>query len=153
MCTDRYRRPCIWGTVTLRGAGGTSAGFSLIEALVATFILTLVALSLAQLIGIGMLSNKTALDLTQATSLSGAKLEQLRNGDYFSLVAGGSLATSTVGYFDQVDADGDGTNDYVRRWSITDQPGGKLVQVQVTSNTAAIGPVKSATMATVVASR
>lgn len=153
MSKERYRRPAVSHPATLRGSGEKSAGFSLVEALVATFILTLVALSLAQLIGIGMLSNKTALDLTQATSLSGAKLEQLRSGDYSSLVAGGSLVTSNVGYFDLVDADGDGNSDYVRRWSITDQPGGKLIQVQVTSNTAAIGPAKSATMATVVASR
>ena len=153
MSKERSWRPAVSHPATLPGSREQSAGVSLVEALVATFILTVVALSLAQLIGIGMLSNKTALDLTQATSLSGAKLEQLRSGEYSSLVAGGSLVASNVGYFDLVDADGDGNSDYVRRWSITDQPGGKLVQVQVTSNTAAIGPSKSATMATVVAIR
>jgi len=128
-------------------------GFSLVEALVTIFIVTLIALSLGQLIGMGMLSNKTALDLTQATSLSSEKLEQLRNGEYASLTAGGSLDDDQAGYFDQVDADGDGVSDYVRRWQISDQPGSKLIEVRATSTVAAIGPPKTATMATVIGQR
>lgn len=127
------------------------AGFTLIESLVAIFILTLVALSLGQVVGMGMLQNRTAEDLTQATALATAKLEELRSGAYAALVAGGSLDADAEGYFDAPDPNADGVTDFVRRWRITDQPGGKLIQVRSVSNISGIGLGKVATMATIIA--
>ena len=128
-------------------------GLSLVEALVAIFVLTMVATSLGQMIGLGMMSNKNARDLTTATSLSTSKLEELRSGDYVNLVAGGDLASDASGYFEMLDVDDDGTNDFNRRWRVTDQTGGKTVEVRVIGLTDSIGPVREATMATVVSER
>lgn len=126
-------------------------GFSLVEAVVAIFILTIVALSLGQVVGMGVLSNRVAEDLTQATALASTKLEALRASDYDGLVAGGSLDEDLDGYADSPDVDGDGTADFTRRWSIADQTGGKILQVRVLATLSAIGPAKSATVATVMA--
>ncbi len=130
-----------------------AAGFSLVEALVAVFILTLIALSMAQLIGLGILADRTSDSVTEATTLSTRKLEQLRNQDYDLLVAGGDVDKNVKDYWDTVDTNGDGNADYTRRWRITDQGGGKLIEVRVVANVAAIGPAKDALMATIVADR
>ncbi len=144
-------RPVPPGSV--RRATGPENGFTLVEALISIFILTLVALSLGQLLGVGMLSDKAAGDTTQATTLAGAKLEELRNGDYGDLIAGGSLHNDLDNYSDSVDANSDGNDDYRRRWSIADQDGGKTVVVRTTALQDSIGPAKSVTMATVVGER
>lgn len=134
-------------------ARGQQDGFTLVEALVTLFLLTLIALSMGQLVGVGMMSNEAAEDLTVATTLSTAKIEQLRNTDYVELIAGGSLDSDQATYFDRVDDNDDGANDYSRRWQITDQVGGKLVAVQVVALLPVLGPAKSTTLATVVAER
>ena len=64
-------------------------GFTLIEALVALFILSIVSLSMAQMIGMGLMVDANSEHLTSATTLSVNKLEELRNSDYASLTAGG----------------------------------------------------------------
>ncbi len=128
-------------------------GFTLVEALVALFILTIVSLSMAQMIGMGLLVDANSEDLTSATTLSANKLEELRNGDYASLTAGGDLAGNATGYFDTPDLDGNGIADFTRRWMVTDQPGGKSIQVRVIANQDKLGPERDATMATVVAER
>ncbi len=128
-------------------------GFSLVEALVAVFILTMVSLSLAQMIGLGMLTDKSATDLTTATALSADKIEELRVSDYSGLIAGGALDSNSSGYFDTTDVDTDGTDDFTRRWQITDQTGGKTLEVKVIALIEGLGPVREATMATVVAER
>lgn len=128
-------------------------GFSLVEALVAVFILTVVSLSLAQMIGLGMLSDKSSTDLTGATVLSTDKIEELRGSDYVLLFQGGSLDSDSSGYFDTADVDNDGTIDFTRRWKIIDQAGGKTLEVRVIAMVEGLGPVREATMATVVAER
>lgn len=133
--------------------GGRQGGFSLIEALVALFILTIIALGLGQVIGLGMLSNKAADDLTQATTLSADKLEELRASEYWALTAGGSLDTAEEGYSDSPDIDGDGTAEFERRWQITEQTGGKRLEVRTLSLNNTIGNGRQATIATVVAER
>jgi prepilin-type N-terminal cleavage/methylation domain-containing protein len=132
---------------------GEQGGFSLIEALVALFILTIIALGLGQVIGLGMLSNQAADDLTQATTLSADKLEELRASEYWALDEGGSLDTAREGYSDSPDIDGDGTAEFERRWQITDQTGGKRLEVRTLSLNNTIGNGRQATIATVVAER
>ena len=128
-------------------------GFTLIEALVALFILTILSLSMAQMIGMGLMADANSEDLTSATTLSANKLEELRNGDYDGLAAGGDLTGDSEGYFDAPDLDGDGNADFTRRWVIADQTGGKSIQVRVIANMDILGPEREATMATVVAER
>jgi len=128
-------------------------GFSLVEALVAIFILTIIALGLGQVIGLGMLSNQAADDLTQATSLAADKLEEMRSSEYWALAAGGSLDDSSSGYSDSPDLDGDGVAEFERRWRVTLQTGGKLIEVRTISLNNTIGNGRQATMATLVAER
>jgi prepilin-type N-terminal cleavage/methylation domain-containing protein len=128
-------------------------GFTLIEALVALFILSIVSLSMAQMIGMGLMVDANSEHLTSATTLSVNKLEELRNSDYASLTAGGDLTSDSNGYFDAPDLNGDGTADFTRRWVITDQAGGKSIQVRVIARLDIVGPKREATMATVVAER
>ena len=128
-------------------------GFTLIEALVTLFILTIVSLSMAQMIGLGLMVDANSEDLTSATTLSANKLEELRNGDYDSLTVGGDLTSDAAGYFDSPDPNSDGRADFTRRWIIADQTGGKSIQVRVIAKLDVIGPEREATMATVVAER
>ena len=84
-------------------------GFSLIEALVALFILTIVSLSMAQMIGMGLMVDASSEDLTSATTLSANKLEELRTGNYDNLTAGGDLTSDSAAYSDPPDLAGDGS--------------------------------------------
>lgn len=61
-----------------RGDGG----FSLVEVLVATAILTSALVALAQLLVIGAQATMAARDTTYATALARDKLEQLRSGPF-----------------------------------------------------------------------
>ncbi|NKB88877.1 MAG: hypothetical protein GKS06_11725 [Acidobacteria bacterium] len=108
---------------------------------------------MAQMIGMGMLTDANSEELTSATTLSANKLEELRNSDYDSLTAGGDVNSNAEGFFDTPDVDGDGNVDYTRRWAVTDQSGGKSIQVRVIANVETMGPMREATMATVVAER
>jgi len=132
---------------------GSESGFTLIEALVTLFILTIVSLSMAQMIGMGLMANANSEHLTSATTLSANKLEELRSSSYSSLTAGGDLTGDSSGYFDSPDLDGDGSPDFTRRWAIADQPGGKSIQVRVIASLDVSGPAREATLATVVAAR
>lgn len=132
-------------------APGGQDGFSMIEALVAIFILTLLALSLGQVLGMGIATNASSDEITHATALATTKLEELRSGDYDALVDGGALDEDIDDYWDAIDEDSDGLTDYTRRWQISDQGGGKLIQVQAASAARGIGIAKVATMATIVA--
>jgi Tfp pilus assembly protein PilV len=131
----------------------SAEGFTFVEAIIALFILTLVSLTMAQMIGMGMLAEANSEGLTSVTTLAGNKIEELRNGGYSALSAGGDLDSNVSGYFETLDADGDGVDDFTRRWSIADQTGGKVLQVRVVSNLETIGEPREATMATVVAER
>ncbi len=134
-----------------KGRATGEHGFSLIEAVVAIFILTIVALGLGQVLGMGMATNATSDEITQGTALATSKLEELRGGDYDALIAGGALDEDLADYSETIDQDGDGTPDFTRRWQITDQTGGKLIQVRTASFSRGIGNEKVAIMATVVA--
>ena len=55
------------------------AGFTLVEVLVATMLLVVVAAGVAHLFGVGIASGRSARAQTMATILASAKLEQLRS--------------------------------------------------------------------------
>ena len=128
-------------------------GMSLIEALVSLLILTMVLMSMAQMIGIGVLVNRASEDITSITALAEQRLEQLRSVDYAAIPIGGSIAADSPGFFDTLDVDGDGVNDYTRRWLVTDSGTTKMIQVRVFSLLQVIGPAKEATIALMVAQR
>lgn len=130
---------------------GREAGFTLVEALVALFIVTMILLSIAQLMTYGLYVHETAADLTETTALAQEKLEQLRNLSYKSLVPGGSIDVNSAGFFDSSDIDGNGIVDYTRRWEITDLGDRKQIRVRVIAALNLTGGPKEATFAALVA--
>ncbi len=126
-------------------------GFSLIEALVSIFLMSIVLLGVAQLIGVSIHLQRASEDLTSATVLAEQKLEELKNVDFNGLVPGGSLNGDLPGYFDMPDVDNDGIVDYTRRWEVLDLGVGKVMRVRVISLLAAYGPAKDSLMTALVA--
>jgi len=126
-------------------------GFSLVEALVTIFIMGIVLLGIAQLIGVSVHLKRASEDVTSATALAEQKLEELKNVDYDTLAAGGSITGDLPGFFDSPDLDGDGTAEFTRRWQVLDLGSGKVMRVRVLSNLAAYGPAKESNMSVLVA--
>jgi len=137
----------------LRASVERAAGFSLVEVLVALFMAALVFLMIAHMLGIGVEANRAASDTTRSGALAGNRLEELTRLDYDALAPGGGLLADVGGFFDTVDINADGVNDYVRRWEITDLGAEKRIRVRVISLVDVLGPPKDATYVTLVADR
>ncbi len=126
-------------------------GFSLVEALVSIFLMGIVLLGVAQLIGVSIHLQKASEDVTLATVLVEQKLEELKNADFNGLAPGGSINGNQPGYFDMPDVNNDGVVDFTRRWEVIDLGAGKVMRVRVVSQLAAYGPAKESTMSALVA--
>lgn len=98
-------------------------GFSLIETIVASGLLAVALVSLAQLVGVGVQSGAAARARARTTVMAEQKMEQIRAMP-FAEIAGASGSVT-----DYLDADGNtrcvnattacGDAVYVRRWSAT----------------------------------
>lgn len=108
-------------------------GFSLLEALIATGILAVSLVSLADLFGLAIRSNIAARSTTTATVLAQQKLEELRALAWTGLSQSpaNALQENTPGFVDHVDQFGeirgggaDPSSDaiYTRRWAIEPLP-------------------------------
>ena len=127
----------------------TQHGFSLIEALIATAVLTTGVGTLAQLVLVAAKSIERARTISSASIAAQEKLEQLRalasvsDGGEFAMSPAGALDENTAGFCDFLDRygqplEGDTTAPpntvFVRRWSaepIATEPDVILVQVRV----------------------
>ena len=111
-----------------------ATGFSLVEVVIASTLLTIGLLVAVQLFGRCTLTNATAHAVTQATVLAVEKMEELRSRSIddpsLALSPPGVLATSVNAYSD-LPADL-----YVRRWSVEPLPSfpedGVVIRVLVT---------------------
>ncbi len=119
-----------------------SHGFSLIETLVATTVLTVGVLGLAQLIVAAATANHAARATTTATILARSKMEELRAAPWDTLANSppDALRIDTPGFVDYLDAEGSSLAGragaaFVRRWSIeplaSDAANGVVLQVLV----------------------
>ena len=118
-------------------------GFSLLEALIATGVLAVSLVSLADLFGLAIRSNTAARSTTTATVLAQQKLEALRALAWTELgrSPANTLQENTPGFVDYVDqfgelrgGDADRSADaiYTRRWAIEPATADTLViQVRV----------------------
>jgi prepilin-type N-terminal cleavage/methylation domain-containing protein len=98
-------------------------GFSLVETIVATSLLGVALVSLAQLVGVGVQSGAAARARAQTTLMAEQKLEQIRAMPWAEIAATPGNVT------DYLDAEGNtrcvgataacGDAVYVRRWSAT----------------------------------
>ncbi len=132
-------------------SGSADAGFTLVELLIALFLLTIISLALAQMVGISVVTNRASTDYTEASYAATDKMEELRDTDYATLAGGGSLDADIGGFSDILDIDGDGNNDYTRRWLVTDLGDSKRISVRVISQLAAFGPAKNVTLVALLA--
>jgi len=138
-------------------ARGAEAGFSLLEVLCATTILTVAVVSLAQVMALATRATLLARTSTLAALLAAQKMEQLRalawtfdasgmptsdtttGGTGLSPSPPDALVRDIPGYSDRLDASGrtvlhDGAAVFVRRWSITPlpaRPSTLVIQVSV----------------------
>jgi type II secretory pathway pseudopilin PulG len=100
------------------------AGFSLVEVIIATFLLATTLTALAQLLAISVTNNVVARHGTFAAVLAAQKVEQLRSSPPVTASPGNTLQASTDGYVDYV-------GQYIRRWSIEPLPASSAFVVQV----------------------
>lgn len=131
-------------------------GFSLLEALFATTILTVAVLSLAQVFAVAARANAAARTSALTALLAAQKLEELRtlawtfdlNGAPITeAIAGGALDRDVDGYVDWLDTSGGAVlrasaAAFVRRWSIVPLPSNPdtlVLQVIVTGRAQAGG--------------
>jgi len=128
-------------------------GISVVEALVTLFFMTVIALSVARMLGVGVEVNRASEDVTVTASLAEQKMEELRSMDYASIAVGGSLTLDVPGFFEEIDANGDAVPDYRRRWQVTDAGVSKTIRVFAISELDAIGDAKRTSLTYLVAAQ
>ncbi len=102
-------------------------GFSLLECVVAIFIITIGLLAVAALSAVATKTESFAYSSTEVTTLASSKMEELKAG---TLGTGGSLISNDTGFFDTPDFN------YYRRWKISNDVAGtkKITVVVVPQN-------------------
>ena len=82
----------------------SEAGFSLVETMVASLVLTIGLVGLAQLLAVATIMHSDARQATTGTVLAQAKLDELMKADFSmnsAVALGGSIASNMANYFDQ----------------------------------------------------
>jgi len=115
------------------------------------FVTTLILLSVAELMITSLYVHRGAADLTETTALSAERMEQLKNTRYDLLLPGGSIAVNAAGFSENLDIDGDGVDDYARRWEVLDLGDRKELRVRTMSLHSIMGPPKETTLHLLVA--
>jgi prepilin-type N-terminal cleavage/methylation domain-containing protein len=121
-------------------------GFSLVEVLVALFLISLGVLAAAPMFVYAMQGNAVGADLGTVGAVAVERMELLRSQNYGTLTAGGSLTGNVTGYFDN-------SNPAVTvRWTIADTTVGpvtvKTITVRALANRQVVGERKDITMTT-----
>ena len=101
----------------------SSSGFTLVEVIVALFLIGLGVLAAAPMFMYAIQGNAVGGEKGEAGALAVEQMEILRAADYVTLSAGGSLTVNTTGYVDTSDPD------VIVRWLIVDNtaPTGSLI--------------------------
>lgn len=103
-------------------ASMSSKGFSLIEVVIALFILAISLLALAGLMVTTTRNNSFGGHMTEAATFAQDKLEQLRAAPWASIIAGADTAVGATGI------------SYARSWTVTPNPTGDQAWITVTMN-------------------
>lgn len=124
---------------------GNAHGFSLVEVLVALFLIALGVLAAAPMFVYAMQGNATGADFGSVGANAVERMELLRGQDYASLAPGGSLNVSQVGYSDL------GDPDVVVRWTIAENAnpaGTRTIVVRAIATRQVVGQRKEVTLTT-----
>jgi len=124
------------------------AGFTLIEVLVATGLVSIVAIAIAPLMLMAVQTSAVAQEATELTATGAERMEILRALPFSDaqLAAGGSTTSSAAGY--SIDPVPGEPVRYVR-WEITDEnPSRKYIELVVGVSQSIWGPPREITMET-----
>jgi prepilin-type N-terminal cleavage/methylation domain-containing protein len=128
-----------------RETARSSAGFTLIEVLVALVLIGIGVLAAAPMFVYAMQGNAVAADFGSVGAIAVERMELLRSQDYTTLAPGGSLTSSVSGYSDTSNPD------YVVRWQIADNAvpsGTRSVTVRAIAVRRVVGARKEITLTT-----
>ena len=113
-------------------------GFTLVEIMVAVFLVTIALLSLVSVTVIVIKGNSFSKTMTAATTLARDKMEDLKNTNYTSIAS--SASPETV------------QNTYQRSWTVaTDSPAANMSTITVTVNWVWGGQTRNVTMQSIIA--
>ena len=121
-----------------------SHGFTLVEVVLALFILAVGIIATAPLFIYAARENAVGGDLGQVGDLAVLRMERLRASDYALLTNGGDLISNVDGYSDL------SNTDFTVRWIIADNPNPpastKTITVRVVADRQVIGRQKEVTL-------
>ena len=129
-------------------------GFTLVEVFMASSIVTMVLIAISTLFVLSMKLNAASGDYTEAVALAQERMERLKDTSYEALTAGGSVDSEVTGYFENIDVDSNGTNDFRVTWEVADDvPVALCKQIRVRAQSlksanAQLGPAKKVTFST-----
>lgn len=101
----------------------TAAGFTLIEVLLALFLIGLGVLAVAPMFVYATRGNATGADFGSVGAIAVERMELLREEAWHSLNTGGSLTANSTGFFDTSESG------YLVRWQIADNASPSLTRV------------------------
>ena len=119
------------------------SGLTLIEVLVALFLIAIGLLAVAPMFVHSIQGNAAGGDFGSVGALALDQMEELRGLNYLGLVPGGSLTSNQAGYFDN------STPGYLVRWEIIDNttpPGTRIINVRALSTRVGPGPQREVTI-------
>jgi prepilin-type N-terminal cleavage/methylation domain-containing protein len=121
----------------------TARGFTIVEVLMAMFLMGIALLAAAPMFVYAIQENATGADLGSVGAIAVDRLELLRADDFFDLPAGGSLTSNVSGYFDTFDPR------FTVRWQIVDNASPvtiKVLSVRAIATRQVIGLQKEITL-------
>ncbi len=121
----------------------TRQGFTLVEVLIALALMFVGLLAAAPMFIFAMKETAAGADMGTVGAAAVDRMELLRAGDFYSLTAGGNLASNVSGYSDLANAS------YTVRWQIVDNASPatvKTISVRVIATRQAIGAPKETTL-------
>jgi prepilin-type N-terminal cleavage/methylation domain-containing protein len=128
------------------GPDRQAAGFTLVEVMVALFLIGLGALAAAPMFIYAIQGSAVGGDFGLVGAVAVERMEILREQSYGTLAAGGSLTTDDAGYFDS------GTPGVSVRWMVTDNTTPartKTITVRVVADRRVVGLRKEVVLASI----
>ena len=123
------------------------SGFTLMEIIVALFLIAIGVVATAPLFVYASQENAIGGDLGHVGAVAVRQMERLRATNYYALANGGDLDSDVNNYFDDSDAD------VLVRWTVADHTGGpadtKLITVRALAVRQLIGAAKRAELISV----
>jgi prepilin-type N-terminal cleavage/methylation domain-containing protein len=126
--------------------GRASGGFTLVEVLIALFLIGLGVLAAAPMFIYAMQGNAVGADFGSVGAVAVERMELLRAEEYQLLLPGGSLTSNVTDYFDASNPD------VLARWTITENvtpPNSKTITVRVIATRQVVGERKDVTLTTI----